>query len=414
MAIETRTGQQRYRQHKVWETLQLKLDALNAARFDGVEVEQWRIDVVDWLKEAQKSKTNNQPTLYLSALDDLQEQLNNLEVDQSKFKQYVGLNNRTSASGQPRIKQLERALRGLPLPPPKNLSQSYAEQLDREMKARQEKLAELNSEIDETKAALQSNREEIGQRTQELADLSTEIEAQQKLIKKVSEDAQGTIDKDWRQALTQWKAERDHADEQANADAAQHLGALASAAEHGRVLLDQAVGNFSATDWAEKSTQERKTATLLRNISFGTFVVGILFAAYITYQAIANEFDMSIGDALLRGTILVVVAAAGALVLRESNSHRREANAAQDMATSLVTLAPFYENTDGPIRLAARQQLGDALLVKNVLSRFAHRDAARHVGNAGPLKAEQIAEQVIEALKLQKPESVQDQRPETQ
>lgn len=414
MVLDTKTGQQRYRQHKVWETLQLKLDALNEARFDDAKVEQWRTDVVDWLKEAQKSKMNFQPTLYLSALDDLQEQLNNLEVDQSKFKQYVGLTNRTSTSGQPRIKQLERALRGLPLPPPKNLSQSYSEQLDREMQARQEKLAELNSEIDKTKAELQSNREEIERRAQELADLSTEIEAQQKLIKKVSEDAQGTIDKDWRQALTQWATERHQSDERVNADAAQHIGALASAAEHGRVLLDQAVGNFSATDWAEKSAQERKTATLLRNIAFGTFVVGILFAAYITYQAIANQLELSIGDALLRGTILLVVAAAGALVLKESNSHRREANAAQDMATSLVTLAPFYENTDGSIRLAARQQLGDALLVKNVLSRFAHRDATRHAGNAGPLEAEHIAEQVIEALKLKKPENVQDHRPEPQ
>lgn len=50
------------------------------------------------------------------------------------------------------------------------------------------------------------------------------------------------------------------------------------------------------------------------------------------------------------------------------------------MALSLRALAPFYASSEDDVRIAARVQVGDAVLVKNVLSRFAHRDAAKHAG----------------------------------
>jgi hypothetical protein len=110
--------------------------------------------------------------------------------------------------------------------------------------------------------------------------------------------------------------------------------------------------------------------------------VAFLFAGaigwFIVSEAIRNDFALTVGDGILRSTVAVVIGAFGALLLRESGRHFREADTAEDVALSLKALAPFYANSGDEIRLAARVQVGDAVLVKNVLSRFAHRDAAKH------------------------------------
>lgn len=393
-----KTAQARYRHHKVWETLKLKLEALNAARYGDAQMEAWRTDIVDWLSEAKKTKVTQQPALYVHALDDLQESLNKLETEQSRFKQYVGTSNGASASA------LMTALKQLPFPPPRNLSESYANQLDREMEARQEKLAELNAEVEQTQSELESYRNEADLLTTKLHDLRQEIDVQAQNIKLVSEGAEDRIQKEWDQALSAWNREHEQKYAEFHSEAAHRLGALDATANHGRVLLERAVGSFSAKEWAEKAAHERKSADWLRYLAFTVFGFGVLFMAFVSYQALVSDVQLTLGDTALRTTILVAIAAGGAVAIRESNSHRREANAAHDMAASLATLAPFYENSDDTVRLAARQEIGDAVLVKNVLSRFSHRDAARHASNSGALEAGQIAEEVIKALNLTKPE----------
>ena len=114
------TGSQRYRSHKVWETLDLKLDALKAARYDDAKTEQMRKDIVERLSEAKKSKVTQQPALYLSALDELSSALNELQTGDNEFRQYVGV--QYQAQNPQRIWRLQAALRTLPLPPPKELT----------------------------------------------------------------------------------------------------------------------------------------------------------------------------------------------------------------------------------------------------------------------------------------------------
>lgn len=82
------TGYERYRQHPVWDTLKLKRDALEAARFDDAMYEQARQVVVERLDEAQKTKVPRQPAVYLSALDLLGSALNQLPVDAHGVQQF--------------------------------------------------------------------------------------------------------------------------------------------------------------------------------------------------------------------------------------------------------------------------------------------------------------------------------------
>lgn len=96
----SKTAQTRYRQHKVWETLELKLEALIAARYGDAKMEAWRTDIVDWLTEAKDremearqakleelnaevERAKSRPESYREEADQLTTKLNDLwqEID---------------------------------------------------------------------------------------------------------------------------------------------------------------------------------------------------------------------------------------------------------------------------------------------------------------------------------------------
>ncbi|WP_280500364.1 hypothetical protein [Nocardia farcinica] len=198
------TGYERYRKHPVWETLQLKKDALVAARFDDAASEQGRKDIIEWLDEAVKTKGAQQPALYLSALDTLSAALNQLPVDTAQFRQFVA--NRQHP-GQP-YQQLEQALRALPLPPPRDPKATYVEQLDKEVEARNELLVCLKAQVTETEKALEARREELTAVSSEVEKLRAAIQAEREAIAEVSKAADSDMRTAWKEALETWTEER--------------------------------------------------------------------------------------------------------------------------------------------------------------------------------------------------------------
>lgn len=89
------------------------------------------------------------------------------------------------------------------------------------------------------------------------------------------------------------------------------------------------------------------------------------------------------------------------MLLREARRHFREADTAEDVGLSLKAMAPFYAGAEDHVKLAARVQLGDAVLVKNVLSRFSHRDAARHSGDLNTENLPDLVKETAKALNLE-------------
>jgi hypothetical protein len=118
----------------------------------------------------------------------------------------------------------------------------------------------------------------------------------------------------------------------------------------------------------------RQTLLLVAEIHLLAGAVGV----FIVSEAIRSGFDLTIGDGVLRSSVAIVIAAFGALLLREANRHFKEADTSEDVVLSMRALAPFYSGSDDTVRVAAREKVGDAVLVKNVLSRFANRDATKH------------------------------------
>jgi len=369
------TGSERYRKHSVWETLELKKDALDAARYDDAATERWRKDIVEWLAEAAKTKQARQPALYLTALDDLSNALNSLPTDVNQFRQYIANRGHAQYLGG-----LESALRALPLPPPKDLSHAYVELLDKEIEARTTRLDFLETRVAEAETALQDRLQELNRISNEVDGLRKEIQAQGEAVSAVSSTAEATMREEWADALSAWKQERNTADETRDGEALEHVSALAATRRAAEALAEHAAGDLSAADWRSRGKRERKAAQWIRFGAVAAFSFAGAIGWFIVSEAIERDFDLTLGDGLLRSSVAVVIAAFGGLLLRESGRHFKEADTAEDVALSLQALAPFYAGSDEAVRVAARQQVGDAVLVKNVLSRFAHRDSAKYTG----------------------------------
>ncbi|TRW44121.1 hypothetical protein [Georgenia yuyongxinii] len=392
------TGSERYTRHKVWETLRLKRESLHAARFDDAKLEQWRTDIIEWLDEALRTRTARQPALYLSALDQLSDALNQLPVDTNAFRQFVPQNN-GYRSGQG-LQVLEDALRALPLPAPKELKASYVELLDREIEARTERLDVLELRVSETEEALQARRDELAKVTAEAQALSAAIQEEREAIAAVSDSAKTAMEEEWEQALSTWRRDRMDTDSKHDAEAVAHIGTLAATTKAGEALAEHAAGDLSAADWYGRAKRERRAAQWIRFGALAAFVFAGAVGYLIVEEAIANNFDISVGGGILRASVAGVIGAFGGLLLRESGRHFREADTAEDVALSLKALAPFYANSEDEIRLAARVQVGDAVLVKNVLSRFAHRDAAKHASDINTAELPELVNEAARALAL--------------
>lgn len=390
------TGYERYRKHAVWETLRLKRESLNAARYDDAATEQGRSDIVEWLDEAFKTRGALQPALYLSALDGLSEALNQLPVDSTQFRAFVA--NRRH-SGQP-FQRLEQALRALPLPPPRDLKAAYVEQLDKEVEVRTKRLDELETRVQETEESLQKRLTELTEVSGELDKLRAEIKVQQDAIKNVSDKADADIRAAWNESINDWHQQRKNIDAAHDAQALENIATLAAVTKSGEVLAEHAAGDLSATDWYGRAKRERRAAQWIRFGAMAAFVFAGSVGYFIVSEAIASNFDLTMGGGILRASVAIVIGAFGGLLLRESGRHFREADTAEDVALSLKALAPFYANSDDEIRLNARVQVGDAVLVKNVLSRFSHRDAAKHAGDINSAELSELVNDATKALKL--------------
>jgi hypothetical protein len=224
------------------------------------------------------------------------------------------------------------------------------------------------------------------------------VEAERTAIKEVSATARAEIDRDWGEKLHDWWEERTRFDEEQNANILSHAASLAATARAGEALAEHAAGSLSATDWNGRSKRERRAAQWMRFGAAAAFVFAGAVGWFIVSEAINNNFDLTVGDGILRASVAAVIGAFGGLLLRESGRHFREADTAEDVALSLKALAPFYASSGDDVRLAARVQVGDAVLVKNVLSRFAHRDAAKHAGEINTADLPKLVDDATKAL----------------
>ncbi|WP_264030544.1 hypothetical protein [Cellulosimicrobium sp. SH8] len=365
------TAEERYREHSVWEILKLKREALESSRFSTNELERDRQAVASLLETAEASQRNARAHLYDDLLDELANWVNGLAADESSFAQHI------YRFGTPST--LATLVRQLPGPPPRNLPASYMSVLETAATLRQEELAALKAEVTKLRG--------------QLSIASTALEKSQSAAQSARDSARSAADAagqsadrlenelrgEWSNRLEAWELARLERDEAADASAAEHLRMLGHAARLGDRLLENATASLVAKDWGQRSTRERRAGWLTRLSGLVALAGAAIVGGLIVSRALEDGFDLTLGDGILRASLVLAIAGIGAALLAESRRHFREADSSEEIQLALTAIEPFFAS-DSSQREAARKALGDAVFVRNVLSRFSHRDAAKHAG----------------------------------
>lgn len=367
----TQTQIERYRQHEVWGLIELKRGALETVKYSQQPYEKSRVEVITMLEAAARSKSNPQPTLYDDVLDVIRDILNQLATDEQSFRSW---------SQQTYMNDLRARVRDLPGPPPRQVNESYVAALDTAVMARERELEEVRSSL----AALNG---EVVAKTKEVAALTKKVEAQHdKLtadaatISQVVSTADEQLRREWEAALAAWKQDRDTHGTEIDNEMSAHIQLLSAAALTGRRLVEQAAGHLTAADWAGRAKRERWNAHGLRWASFVFFAFAVIVGAWVLWIAIDKDLKLTFGDGILRGALVLALAGVGSFLTVEARRHFREADSAEDVKLALAALEPFYAGANDEERSEVRRVLGETVFIKNTLSRFSNRDAAKHSG----------------------------------
>jgi hypothetical protein len=367
--VMTQTPIERYRQHQAWELVELKRAALESVRYSQQPYELLRVEVIALLGAAGRSKANPQPVLYDDTLDSIRDVLNQLSADENSFAHW---------SQQTYLRDLRARVRELPGPPPRQVNDSYLAALDTAVAARRQ-------ELDELRTSTSALKDEVTAKTNELARLTKEVDAQRiKLtadaatITQVVSTADEQLRREWETALATWQQEREMRDGALDEAMAAHIQLLSTAALTGRRLVEQAAGHLTAADWAGRAKRERWNAHGLRWASFVAFGLAVAVGAWVMWTAIDKDLTLTIGDGILRGALVLALAGVGSFLTIEARRHFREADSAEDVKLALAALEPFYAGAGDEERGDVRRALGDTVFIKNTLSRFSSRDAAKH------------------------------------
>lgn len=362
---------ERYREHPVWELIELKREALRTARFSQHALEQNREDVINILTLATRSKANAQPALYDDVLDDIGNALTQLAADENSFANFMR---------QSYFPSLRQNVRALPGPPPKYVNDVYVSALSDAIAMRNDELNVLRAKATELMATLSEKSKEVVALSQTISRQRDKITADAATISQVVESAEGQLRQEWELGLATWNQERSSADAAIEQKMAEQIALLATAAVTGRRLVEQAAGQLTARDWAARAKRERLNAVWLRWAAFSAFVLAVVVGGWVLWTAIDKGFTLTIGDGILRGALVLALVGVGSFLSVEGRRHFKEADSAEDVALALTALEPFYASAEDDERAQVRRELGDTVFIRNTLSRFTSRDASKHSG----------------------------------
>lgn len=372
IANMTKTQIERYRQHPAWSLIELKQGALESVKYGHAQYEARRADLLAIFDAALRSRANPQAALYDDTLATIEALLNQLSTDENSFVNWTN---------QSYYADLKAHVRSLPGPPPRQVNESYLAALDAAVAARQ-------NELNDLRAAATTLQGEVEEKSKRLALLDLDIHAQQTkitaaeaTIAQVVSSADDQLRREWESELASWRQDREASNATMDQEMAGHVQLLSTAALTGRRLVEQAAGSLTAADWAGRAKRERWNAVSLRFGSFAAFAAAATVGAWIIWFAFDKELVLTVGDGILRGSLVLALAGIGSFLTVESRRHFREADSAEDVKLALAALEPFYAGADDSERKEVRRALGDTVFIKNTLSRFSSRDAAK---NAAP------------------------------
>lgn len=362
-------GADRYKSHPAWAACATARTRL-ARRMEDVSADELRRDILSIVRVAERAQASpDAGVLYVDQLDALEAELRSIPDNGRSLLQW-------KANGG--WVRLAAMIRALPDSGSRGLSEKYIETVDELIAARQSEVADLREDLDALGA-------DLTQRKQETDSLETRIDTENDRITQsigritqVAESAQETLDREWKTRLEESLQEQREAHTAQDRSAADQIEYLRVAAEVGQRLVEHAAGQYTALNWTKRATRERRSGLVMRVLSIGAFVGAIAIATFLLADAWSKGVDVEVGGAILRAALVLSAGVVGGYLATESRRHYREAASAEEVAASLTTLESYYASSDGATRAVARKDIGDTVFVKNVLSRFSNRDAARN------------------------------------
>jgi hypothetical protein len=329
--------------------------------------------MISVLELALRSAMNATPVIYDSLLNSLRDALNSLAADEGQFLTF---------SGGASFELVVQIVRQLPGPPPRQVNQRYIDALDAAITQREVTLAGLQTEITQLEGRVTTAIAQLDKLALAVDSQQSKITADSATITQVVNSAADRLDAEWQNKLDSWDVERVAKDRDLDNSMTDHIQVMAGASVVGQRLVEHAAGLLTATNWSSRATRERRNAIWLRWGSITAFVTALATGFYILTNALGEGFNLTVGDGILRGALVLALAGVGTFLTREARRHFKEADSAEEIALALTAIEPFYEGAGEEERASARASVGDAVFVKNVLSRFSSRDAARHAGGS--------------------------------
>ncbi len=400
MALDKKT-REAYEQHPFWGALKELKEGLAVQEFQNPTHESYRKELVEVLDTTQKLSAKAPPGSYLykGLLDSTQSYLTSYfkptESSVSNYPSYHG--------------SLYDYLRQLPVQP-KNLPTATLDRFTNDVAARTNELKELEQQIEQSQQTLERLNDSISDLASRHDALLTATKESKESLHTVTVEQINTIKSDATDRLNTIKSAL--SDQASNAKqtftakmkeidtaATAELNSMKGLRDVGAKLLSVASGTLVATSWADRAAKEKKTATQLRNFSYCIFALSIIAGVFFLIQSFFHAEGLTVGDGILRASLTLALAGFGGIVLRESGQHKVEGDTAQDISLSLAGLSTFYASADKETQNQARKELGEAVMIKNIISRYSNRDASKH---SQPIDLKDVTSAVSETIKATK------------
>jgi hypothetical protein len=383
-------GAKSYNQHSAWKIMRMKLEGLETSRFSSPRLEEARDKIIHLIERALESQKNNQPLLYDDVLEALAELANGISTDERAFSYWFDTGS---------LREFASCVRALPGPRPRQIPNSYLQVLDDAIDARAKELDEVRSMGASLRQEMQGFTARAEKMQQDASRALKRIDEARAVTENVATTTQGTIDKSLQLRLEDFDRKTEQARNSQAVEVERQLNFLATAGQLGHRLLESAAGNLSALDWTTRATRERRSANTLRKFALLIFAVAGLVAGAVLIRALIDGFDLTVGDGILRAVTVLSLGAIGGYLATEARRHFKEADSAEELATALSVLEPFYASATAQERQVARSALGETVFVRNIVSRLASRDASKG-NNVNSQEVNAMLEQILKGVEL--------------
>jgi len=361
-----------YESHALWGQLDDSRYALEQA---GVQehgpAELNRQQLIAAFRTAAEARAAIGPFVVLTDLDSVQNQV------ASYFNAATPTQNLVN---QQLVNQVLQYLRTLPPPLPKAAARLVTESVATLRRIRTTEVAALEQQLATAAEELTTAQSKLQAVATAASEQKTAITQESAKLDQAVAAATARFDTEIARVSAEWDRARAEKEREAETEVNKEIALLAEVAALGRRLVAHASGRFTAASWQQRATRDRKAANYLFSLGILVFVaagaLAYVFIWDVTHDQ-GREGDLSVGESLLRISLVVTLGAAIAYIFAESGRRRREANSAEEVATVLNAVEAFTATASTEAQAALAAELGRMVFVDNIRSRLGARDAVR-------------------------------------